>query len=117
MTKRFASFADFWPFYVCEHSAPLTRLLHFIGTATIIPLLVASFWFDPLFVLLIPVSAYGFAWVAHFLVERNRPATFSHPLWSLLGDLRMFALMCAGRMSAEVQRCHALQALSVKEGV
>jgi hypothetical protein len=109
MAERLAHFSEFWPFYVCEHSAPLTRLLHFIGTGTIIPLLAVALWIDPLFVLLIPVSAYGFAWVAHFFVERNRPATFTYPLWSLLGDLRMFGLMCAGRMGAEVERCRQLR--------
>ena len=105
MAERFKSFSEFWPFYVCEHSAPLTRVLHFIGTLTIIPLLGLAWYSSPWFLLAIPVSAYGFAWIAHFFVEHNRPATFTYPVWSLAGDFRMFGLMCIGRMGDEVDRC------------
>ncbi|MEJ2106183.1 MAG: DUF962 domain-containing protein [Acidiferrobacteraceae bacterium] len=111
-TERFSSFVEFWPFYVCEHSVPATRILHFVGTATIAPLAAAAILYSPWFFLAIPFSAYGFAWIAHFLVERNRPATFTYPVWSLMGDFRMFALMCAGRMSKEVQRCQHLRSSS-----
>ena len=105
MQERFESFSDFWPFYVCEHRAPLTRALHFIGTSTIFPLALLAWFTSPWFLLAIPVNAYGFAWIAHFFVEHNRPATFTYPAWSLLGDFRMFGLMCIGRMSCEVERC------------
>jgi hypothetical protein len=107
-TATISSFAEFWPFYVREHSNSLNRTLHFIGTATIAPLLVAAVLFDVLFLLLIPVSAYGFAWFGHFVIEKNRPATFSYPWWSLLGDFKMFGCMLSGRMGDEVRRCHAL---------
>lgn len=110
MEKRFTSFSEFWPYYVCEQSSPLTRALHFIGTATIFPLGLAAWYLAPLFLMAIPVSAYTFAWIAHFFVEHNRPATFTYPLWSLLGDFRMFALMCVGRMGAEAERCRHLRA-------
>ena len=105
MSTRYQSFAEFWPFYVCEHSLPRTRVLHFIGTATILPLFIYAVFYNLLVALLIPLSAYGFAWYSHFFVEKNRPATFVYPLWSLLGDFKMFGLMCCGRMEAEVQRC------------
>lgn len=108
-TERFTSFSEFWPFYVCEHSAPATRILHFAGTATIVPFAVTAILYSPWFVLATPFSAYGFAWIAHLFVERNRPATFTHPVWSLMGDFRMFVLMCAGQMSKEVQRCRRLR--------
>ena len=110
MEPRFKSFTEFWPFYVCEHGKPLTRALHFIGTATILPLALLAWFASPWFLAAVPVSAYGFAWLAHFFVERNRPATFTYPAWSLLGDLRMFALMCLGRMGAEVVRCQQVRA-------
>jgi len=112
MAERFKSFTDFWPYYVCEHSAPLTRTLHFIGTSTIIPLLLLSWYFSPWFLLAVPFCAYGFAWIAHFFVEHNRPATFAYPAWSLLGDFRMFALMCLGRMEREVERCRGMRNLT-----
>lgn len=101
---RFASFAEFWPFYVSEHSRTLTRWLHFIGTScAIVLILMAIFAGEPWLLVAAPVAAYGFAWAAHFTVEHNRPATFTYPLWSLIGDFKMYGLMWAGRMDAEVR--------------
>ncbi len=108
MAKKYESFAEFWPFYVCEHSLPATRNLHFVGTLTILPLLVATLFLNIYFALLIPLSAYGFAWYSHFFIEKNRPATFTYPLWSLLGDFLMFWFMCRGKMKIEVSRCTSL---------
>jgi hypothetical protein len=102
---RYATFAEFWPFYVGEHSKPATRRLHFVGTALVIALvLVAVMRGDPGWLLATPVAGYGFAWAAHFFVERNRPATFTYPVWSFIGDFKMFGLMCVGKMDAEVAR-------------
>ncbi|MFT7461610.1 MAG: hypothetical protein ACI909_004313 [Planctomycetota bacterium] len=108
MSNQFETFNEFWPFYVGEHSRNDTRRLHFIGTLTIIPLCLGAILFNPYLALLIPVSAYGFAWFSHFFVEKNRPATFIYPLWSLLGDFKMFWFMCRGKMSAELIRCEKL---------
>ncbi len=105
----FHSFEEFWPFYVCEHSKPLTRALHFVGTAALIPLVAVAVANSLYLLLLVPVVGYGLAWVGHFLVEKNRPATFKHPLWSMLGDFKMFGLMCIGRMEREVARCRQLR--------
>ena len=105
MSTHFDSFSDFWPFYVCEHSKPETRRLHFIGTSTIVPIIIFAIFVNPYIALLIPVSAYGFAWYSHFFIELNRPATFNYPLWSLMGDFKMFWLMCFRKMDAEVLRC------------
>jgi hypothetical protein len=102
------SFAEFWPFYVREHSRPGTRALHAVGTLTGTALLVglaATGRWRWLPLALVP--GYAAAWVGHFFVEHNRPATFKHPLWSFLGDYKMVALMLAGRMSEEVARAHA----------
>jgi len=103
--ERYQSFAEFWPFYLSEHSRPWTRLLHLIGTAgaiaTMIYVIAMSKWYL-LFLCLIP--GYGGAWLAHFLVEKNRPATFKYPLWSFMGDCKMIALMLTGRMRSEVER-------------
>jgi hypothetical protein len=99
------TFAEFWPFYVREHSRPLTRVLHAAGTlgstALLLGLLLTGRWrWLPLALCV----GYGVAWVGHFFVEHNRPATFKHPLWSLMGDYKMVALMLAGRMGSEVAR-------------
>jgi hypothetical protein len=97
--QRYQSFNEFWPFYVSEHSRPATRVLHLLGTAAGIALLVyligtGRWWLFPLAF----VPGYGFAWLGHFLVEKNRPATFKYPLWSFIGDYKMIGLMLTGRM-------------------
>ena len=88
---RFSSFREFYPYYLGEHSQPVCRRLHLAGTvltlATIIAALVARRW---LLLLVAPVAGYGLAWIGHYAFERNRPATFRYPLYSLLGDLAMF---------------------------
>jgi hypothetical protein len=102
---RIASYAEFWPFYVSQHGARRTRLLHLIGTSLGIVVLIVAVALRQWWLLLaVPVVAYGFAWVGHFFVERNRPATFTYPLWSLRGDFQMFGLMLRGRMDEEVRR-------------
>lgn len=106
MTERkFNSFSEFWPHYVAEHSQPATRLLHLIGTTVAIVCVVYFFatgrwWLFPLGL----IPGYGAAWVGHFFIEKNRPATFQHPVWSFMGDYKMIAMMVSGRMNAEVER-------------
>lgn len=107
--RGFSSFTEFWPHYVREHRTPLNRRLHFIGTALLLPVIWLAATATPWFVLLLPVTGYGFAWIGHFFVEKNKPATFIHPWWSLIGDFRMFGLMLVGRMDDEVRRCLAIE--------
>ena len=108
MEKRLATFEEFWPFYVSQHMHPGTRALHFVGTALVLASLVAAVAASPWWLLAAPLAGYGFAWVGHFAVERNKPATFTYPLWSLRGDFRMFRLMLLGRMHPEVERAASL---------
>lgn len=88
----FQSFAEFYPFYLQEHGNPTSRRLHFVGTSLVLALIVAvvagalSAWW----LLALPVVGYGFAWVGHFFFEKNRPATFQYPLYSLTGDFVMY---------------------------
>ena len=104
----FQSFQDFWPFYLGEHSNVVNRWLHFVGT-TIVMVLFAAILVSGQYVLLValPICGYGFAWVGHFLIEHNRPATFKHPLWSLIGDFKMWWLMITGRLHGEMERLTA----------
>ena len=102
---RFASFAEFWPFYLGEHSKSLTRALHFAGTNAALALVVATIATGRASLLLAALAvAYGLAWVSHFFIEKNRPATFRHPLWSFAGDWKMWALMWTGRLDRELRR-------------
>jgi hypothetical protein len=103
--ERITNYAEFWDFYVAEHSDPLTRRLHFAGTTLSIVLLVyivrsRNYIYLPLCF----VVGYAFAWFAHFFVEHNKPATFKRPLWSFISDYKMVFYMLIGRMDAEVER-------------
>ena len=99
-TAQFRSFAEFYPFYLGEHSNPTCRRLHFVGPSLVIALLAYTIasgkW---LLLLLIPVAGYGFAWIGHFVFEKNRPATFDHPWYSLIGDFAMFRDVLLGKVS------------------
>ncbi|VVM65174.1 hypothetical protein PS631_01510 [Pseudomonas fluorescens] len=99
-TAQFRSFAEFYPFYLGEHSNPTCRRLHFVGTSLVIALLAYTIasgkW---LLLLLVPVAGYGFAWIGHFVFEKNRPATFDHPWYSLIGDFAMFRDVLLGKVS------------------
>jgi hypothetical protein len=103
--KKYQTLAEFWPFYVLEHRQPLTRWLHFIGTTTLfIWLLVALIRRNPKLLVGAVVSPYAWAWAGHFLVEKNRPATFKYPVKSLVSDFIMYGKMWRGKMEAEVAR-------------
>lgn len=108
MAERIASYEEFWPFYVSQHAHPLTRRLHFIGTSLVLASFVAAVFVAPAFFLAAPFAGYGFAWIGHFFCEKNKPATFTYPLWSLRGDFRMFRLTLFGRMSPELERAARL---------
>jgi hypothetical protein len=108
MPGALTSYEEFWPFYVSQHMRPATRALHFFGTALALLTLAAALLWSPWCIAAAPIAGYGPAWVAHFFVERNKPATFTYPLWSLRGDFRMFRLTLQGRMRPEVERAAKL---------
>lgn len=98
-TKKFNSFADFYPYYLKEHGNSTCRRLHFIGTTLVIGLLAYVLGKGALGLLIaVPIAGYGFAWVGHFFFEKNRPATFQHPFYSLLGDFVMYRDMILGKV-------------------
>lgn len=98
--KQFTSFADFYPFYLSEHGNLNCRRLHFVGSWLVIVVLLAAILAGRLdWLLWLPVVGYGPAWLGHFAFEKNRPATFRHPLYSLLGDWVMFKDIIVGRVA------------------
>ena len=102
--RRYATFAEFWPFYLREHSRRGTRLLHYIGTTLVVLLgVIALATRELLLLLALPLPGYFFAWIAHFGREKNRPATFTYPLWSLRADFRMWWLWLTRRLRPELE--------------
>ena len=105
MSVRSKTYAEFWPKYLAEHGQAKTRYLHFFGTALGIVLLAAGIAMaDWRLIVGAIVAGYAFAWFAHAFVERNRPATFTHPFWSLISDFRMFYLWLTGRLRDELKQ-------------
>ena len=99
MGDSYASFREFYPYYLGEHQNPTCRRLHFAGTALLLLILVTTLLTERwALLILLPVVGYGFAWVGHFVFEKNRPATFRHPWYSLAGDFVMFADILRGRI-------------------
>ena len=102
--RTYKTFDEFWPYYLREHSGQRTRAIHYAGTALVIATaialaLTANWWW----LLAMPLAGYGFAWFAHFFVEKNRPATFTYPWWSLRSDFRMFFLAVSGRLGPHLR--------------
>ncbi|SFR44182.1 hypothetical protein SAMN05216203_0352 [Marinobacter daqiaonensis] len=98
-TQQFRSFAEFYPYYLEEHSDLNCRRMHFVGSLLVLMVigwvLFSQAW---AWLLLVPVIGYGFAWLGHFVFEKNRPATFKYPVYSLMGDWVMFKDMLTGRI-------------------
>jgi hypothetical protein len=99
MSERFATFRDFYPFYLSEHRNPACRKLHFVGSTLVLALLAATLVTHNAWLLVaVPFAGYGFAWVGHFAFEKNRPATFTYPAWSLMGDWVMYWQLLTGKI-------------------
>ncbi len=96
--RRFATLNEFFPHYLSEHLHPTSRKLHFAGTALIaVWIILALGTHNAWWLVLIPIGGYGFAWVGHAFFERNRPATFTYPLYSLASDFILFWHLLTGR--------------------
>ena len=98
MNKEFKDFEEFYPYYIDEHKNKYNKLLHFIGTTIfIIFIIIFLASLDPKYVFYGFLSGYAWAWVGHFLIEKNKPATFYFPLYSLRGDWRMYKEIIQGK--------------------
>jgi hypothetical protein len=101
--ERYATFQQFWPYYLREHARPQTRAYHYVGTSLVVGLAAAAVVSRKWWLLAaLPVAGYGFAWAGHALSERNRPATFTYPSWSLRADFKMWSMWLTGRIGPEL---------------
>jgi hypothetical protein len=105
--KKYKTFWSFYPYYLTEHSDNNNRLLHFIGTLLLLVALVAGiitgkWWFFAL----VPLLGYGFAWVGHYFIEKNKPATFTYPLYSLASDFVMFWHTITGQIGKKMKEAN-----------
>ena len=108
---RYQSYRAFFPYYLTEHAQPVTRALHYCGTTVELAFLAAlvatgnAWW-----LLGALIGGYGFAWVGHFFIEKNRPATFTYPLWSWVADHHMAWLALTGQLRARLAAARAASA-------
>lgn len=110
--KKYKTFSSFYPYYLTEHSDSRNRRLHFLGTAMLILCLIAGFITGQrLLFLAIPLLGYGFAWAGHYFLEKNKPATFTYPFYSLASDFLMFWHILTGQIGKKLeeakQRTHS----------
>ena len=103
-TLHFSSIKEFYPFYLTQHRDLKCRTFHFIGTAIVICLFISAFVFQKWWlILLMPVAGYGFAWTGHFMFEKNKPAAFKNPWYSLACDFIMFWHIMTGQISSKIK--------------
>lgn len=116
MSSQPTNYRQFWPYYLREHSRILTRRIHYAGTGVAVVGIIATIATGNLwFLLAAAIGGYAPAWAAHFFVEKNRPATFRYPFWSLISDFRMFFMWLADRLQPELKRAGCLAEIDIEE--
>lgn len=109
MSRKIKTYKEFWPFYLREHANPRNRALHYLATIALFVLCGLSYvQADARLLILIPFVSYGLAWIGHFGIEHNTPATFKYPGWSLISDFRMFFVWLTGGMKKALEEAGAV---------
>ena len=104
---RIKTYSQFFDFYLGEHRLAATRYWHYFGSSLVIVIIIMSIITNnPLFLILAPIAGYGPAWFSHFFIERNKPATFRYPIWSLWADYHMYALFLTGQLKQRMSRAN-----------
>ena len=107
MEKKYKTFWSFYPYYLTEHSNTTCRTLHYIGTSLVILLVAYSIYVGkPILLAFIPLAGYGFAWLGHFVFEKNKPSTFQYPFYSLASDFVMFYHFLTGQIDKKLAEAH-----------
>jgi len=105
MVRKYKTFKEFYPFYLSQHCNKTCRLLHVIGTTVLLSIVFTALYHNqPLLFIFVPISGYGFAWVGHFFFEKNKPATFTYPLWSLASDFKMYFQVLSGIIALDTTK-------------
>ena len=108
--ERIQDYQEFYKFYLSQHSNKTCRLLHVIGTSIIFALLFTAIYHGtPKLLIWIPIAGYGFAWIGHFFFEKNKPATFQYPLWSLKSDFKMYFDILGGKIGLDDSKDHVIK--------
>ena len=109
MEERIKTYQEFYKYYLSEHQNTTSRLLHVIGTTIVLALTITAIYHRNFKLLwFVPLSGYGFAWVGHFFFEKNKPATFKYPLWSLKSDFKMYFDILSGKISINSKNDHKI---------
>ncbi|PHR70990.1 MAG: hypothetical protein COA67_07265 [Lutibacter sp.] len=109
MDERIKTYQEFYKFYLSEHQNKTSRLLHVIGTTIVFALTFTAIYHRNFKLLwLVPLAGYGFAWVGHFFFEKNKPATFQYPLWSLKSDFKMYFDILSGKIGINSKNDHKI---------
>jgi hypothetical protein len=109
MNRKFHSFSEFYPYYLLNHQNRTCRALHILGTLCVFVLLFVGFYTQNwIYFILIPICGYGFAWTGHFFFEKNEPAAFTHPLYSLRADFVMFFNFIGGKLASNIDKARSL---------
>ena len=108
--ERIQTYQEFYKFYLSQHNNKTCRLLHVIGTTVVLALAITALYHQmPKLWILVPIAGYGFAWVGHFFFEKNKPATFQYPLWSLKSDFKMYFDILLGKISLDNSKDHLIK--------
>jgi hypothetical protein len=102
-SERIKTYKEFWYFYLREHSNATSRKLHYIGTTLTFPFFIAAVLVSPVWFWGAPICGYFFAWLGHFKFQKNRPATFQYPMWSLISDYKMYFYWLTGKLGRQLK--------------
>ncbi len=106
-SERIQSYAEFWPFYLGEHRSAASRALHYLGTSAAVgAVLTAAFTGQRRWLAIAPLLGYGPAWIGHFKIEQNKPASFKYPLWSFISDFKMLRMALRCELGDELRRLY-----------